>query len=162
MSRESSPRHCPPAPDPDPAPPVDAVPATASESTSARSHDRSTDDLRIRALWSSAVGVAALLLLGVLWVEWRRVSPPALPDTLYRVPVNRADRATLQLLPNVGPTLADRIAARRRAVGPFRDVSDLRAVKGIGEKTARRISPHVTFAVESAPSRDPLGYASPD
>lgn len=47
--------------------------------------------------------------------------------------VNRADAASLQGLPGVGPVLAERIVAFREANGPFGVVEDLLQVPGIGE-----------------------------
>lgn len=49
------------------------------------------------------------------------------------VHVNTADAAALQLLPGVGPVLAERIIAHRDDEGPFVTVEDLLDVPGIGE-----------------------------
>src|SRR5262245_5965638 len=59
--------------------------------------------------------------------------------------VNRAASAELQQLPGVGPVLAARIVDERRAHGPFRDLADLRRVKGIGNKIVERLAPLVRF-----------------
>ncbi len=48
------------------------------------------------------------------------------------VDLNRADAATLQTLPGIGPVLAERIVQRREEVGPFERVDDLTTVSGIG------------------------------
>jgi competence protein ComEA len=45
------------------------------------------------------------------------------------VDLNTADKAALEALPGVGPTVADRIIAAR----PFKTVDDLKNVKGIGD-----------------------------
>lgn len=50
-----------------------------------------------------------------------------------RVRVNTADAAALEMLPGVGPVLAERIVAHREANGPFTVVEDLLDVPGIGE-----------------------------
>ena len=50
------------------------------------------------------------------------------------VNVNTASAEQLQLLPRVGPALAERIIDIREANGPFNSVEDLTNVKGIGEK----------------------------
>ncbi len=62
-----------------------------------------------------------------------------------RIRVNVATPAELELLPGVGPVIANRIADDRAANGPFRDLRDLQRVKGIGPKTAERLAPHVRF-----------------
>ena len=61
------------------------------------------------------------------------------------VHVNRAAAAELQLLPGVGPVLAERILLYRRSHGAFRDLTDLRHVKGIGARTAERLSSCIRF-----------------
>jgi competence protein ComEA len=54
------------------------------------------------------------------------------------VSLSRADQATLETLPGVGPSLASRIIAFREAHGPFQSVSDVLAVSGIGPATLER------------------------
>ena len=49
------------------------------------------------------------------------------------VAVNRATATELEVLPGVGPVLAERIVAYREQNGPFSQVEDLLGVPGIGE-----------------------------
>jgi competence protein ComEA len=58
-----------------------------------------------------------------------------------RLDPNRASETELQLLPGVGPTLAHRIAEHRRQHGPFRTLSALTQVSGIGPRTLERMRP---------------------
>lgn len=51
-----------------------------------------------------------------------------------RIDINRADAATLETLPGIGPATAQKIVAEREANGPFASVEDLMRVPGIGEK----------------------------
>jgi len=51
-----------------------------------------------------------------------------------RLNINRASKRQLMLLPGIGPALADRIIAYRTGTGPFSEVDQLLAVKGIGLK----------------------------
>lgn len=60
-----------------------------------------------------------------------------------RLDLNRADVASLQALPGIGPALADRIVEARRQ-RPFADVDDLQRVAGIGPATVDRLRPLVT------------------
>ena len=53
--------------------------------------------------------------------------------------VNTAGRAELELLPRIGPTLAQRIIEEREANGQFRSADDLQRVRGIGEKTVENL-----------------------
>lgn len=61
-----------------------------------------------------------------------------------RLNPNRASKPELELLPGVGPALADRIIAER-ARAPFARLEDLGRVRGIGPKTLDRLREHVTF-----------------
>lgn len=61
---------------------------------------------------------------------------------------NRADAATLEVLPGIGPARAAAIVATR-CERPFAAVSDLRRVPGIGPHTLRGIAP--SLAVSGAP-----------
>ena len=67
------------------------------------------------------------------------------PGGGYRIDLNRADPATLQLLPGVGPSIADNLVAHRKAQGPFTTPADLEAVHLIGPVLRDRIAPWVTF-----------------
>ncbi|QZA33387.1 helix-hairpin-helix domain-containing protein [Hydrogenibacillus sp. N12] len=61
-----------------------------------------------------------------------------------KVNLNTADAALLQTLPGIGPTRAQAIIAYREEHGPFRDVTELKNVSGIGPKTLERLLPYVT------------------
>ncbi len=60
------------------------------------------------------------------------------------VNVNSASAEQLQLLPRIGPALAERIIEFRETNGPFASVAELVAVKGIGESSLERLEPYVT------------------
>lgn len=60
------------------------------------------------------------------------------------VNINTAESEQLQLLPRVGPALADRIIEFRETNGPFGSIDELVAVKGIGETSLERLEPYVT------------------
>jgi competence protein ComEA len=59
------------------------------------------------------------------------------------VNINTASAEQLQLLPRVGPALADRIIEFREANGSFRTVDEIVAVKGIGEKSFEKLEPFI-------------------
>lgn len=71
---------------------------------------------------------------------------PALADTEKGavVNINTASVQELQLLPRVGPSLAQRIVEFREKNGPFKRAEELMRVKGIGEKTFALLQPYVT------------------
>jgi competence protein ComEA len=56
-------------------------------------------------------------------------------------PLAQADWPELSLLPDIGEQLAKRIVANRRQNGPFRDLEDLRRVRGIGPRTLEGMKP---------------------
>ncbi|MCX7895616.1 MAG: helix-hairpin-helix domain-containing protein [Thermoanaerobaculum sp.] len=59
------------------------------------------------------------------------------------VNINTATTQELQLLPRVGPALAQRIVEFREKQGPFKSPEELMRVKGIGEKTFALLKPYV-------------------
>lgn len=59
--------------------------------------------------------------------------------TSGKIDINRATEQDLESLPGIGPVLAGRIVEHRHGVGSFRDIEDLRDVKGIGKKKFDRI-----------------------
>lgn len=65
------------------------------------------------------------------------------------VNINTAGVEQLQLLPRIGPALAERIIEFREAHGPFGSIEELVAVKGIGESSLARLEPYVATKGES-------------
>lgn len=66
------------------------------------------------------------------------------PAAAGRVDLNSATESELDALPGIGPVLAGRIVAHRRAHGPYRTPDDLLAVPGIGPRLLERLLPRVT------------------
>ncbi|AJS57654.1 ComEA family DNA-binding protein [Paenibacillus sp. IHBB 10380] len=65
------------------------------------------------------------------------------PSNVLKVNVNTAGAAELTDLPGIGEKKAQAILEYRNLKGPFRKVSDLLNVKGIGTKMLQKIAPHV-------------------
>ena len=61
------------------------------------------------------------------------------------VNVNTADAEQLQLLPRIGPALAERIISFRETNGPFKSPDEMVAVKGIGERSMEALKPYLTI-----------------
>lgn len=74
----------------------------------------------------------------------RRVSaaPPPTATAGLKININTAKRAELELLPGIGPSLADRIIAERDRGGLFKTLEDLGRVRGIGARTIERLREH--------------------
>ncbi len=92
--------------------------------------------------------MGGLLLLAVVVLVVAAMRPATrhtLParDAVFRVDLNRADTATLCLLPGIGPRLAEAVVLDREAAGPFESAQDLARVRGIGPRTLERLAPYV-------------------
>ncbi|HEX7089342.1 MAG TPA: helix-hairpin-helix domain-containing protein [Longimicrobiales bacterium] len=77
------------------------------------------------------------------------------PDRLgpgQRLDPNVAPAEELARLPRVSRALAERIVAERQRGGPFRAVSDLERVPGIGPRTAERLAPFLKLPAPTAPA----------
>lgn len=86
------------------------------------------------------------------WLDFTRAPPlgaarasPSGADEPARIDPNRADEATLITLPGVGPALAGRIMESRRSEGPFRVVTDMLRVRGIGPVVLARLRPFLSL-----------------
>lgn len=107
---------------------------------------------------SSPLSALALLVLAMSLVglarAWRAERPPSVlresrpvvdgPDARALrdgepLDVNRAAPAELELLPRIGPAMAQRIVEAR----PFASVDDLTRVRGIGPRTLETLRPLV-------------------
>lgn len=60
------------------------------------------------------------------------------------MPLNTATEQNLELIPGIGPKLAQRIISFRKEKGPFKDIAGLADITGIGEKKLKEIAPYVT------------------
>jgi len=65
------------------------------------------------------------------------------------VNVNTASSQQLQLLPRIGPSVADRIVEYRKENGKFATAEDLMLVRGVGESTFAQLKSYVTLTGET-------------
>ncbi|MGV3605115.1 MAG: ComEA family DNA-binding protein [Planctomycetaceae bacterium] len=78
------------------------------------------------------------------------------PTELMQIDINSADWPELALLPDIGETMAKRIAEDRKEKGKFSSPQDLARVKGIGPKTVENLAPYVApIPVSGTPSSAP-------
>jgi competence protein ComEA len=96
----------------------------------------------------AVISLLALIAIGGYWVNQAVIrhrvidldkAPPLDPG--YRVDINLADWPELAQLPEMGESLAQKIVAWRKEHGPFKELTDLRRVKGIGPKKFEAIRP---------------------
>ena len=99
---------------------------------------------------AAALLAVALLAIAGHWVyqgryrgqliEIDRAEPIAID---FKIDINQADWPELCLMPGIGEQLAKRIVEYRTENGPFRDLQDLRNVRGIGPKTWEGMQPYL-------------------
>ncbi len=108
--------------------------------------------------------IVLLLLIGGLAVWYFTWEPPApMGGMKVAVNVNTAEADVIELLPGVGPGLAQKIVAARQSGGPFADLADLaNRVEGIGPKKAAVLRPHLLFELnpQETPADPPAKKSS--
>jgi competence protein ComEA len=70
--------------------------------------------------------------------------PDPASSAAQRIDINTAEAWLLTALPGIGATHASDIIAYREANGPFRSITDLLKVKGIGQATLDKIKDYIT------------------
>jgi len=60
------------------------------------------------------------------------------------VNINTADATELATLPGIGQVKAEAIVQYRKDHGKFKNINDLKEVKGIGDKVVEKIKPEAT------------------
>lgn len=71
-------------------------------------------------------------------------SSPFAPSGGGLININTASKAELELLPGIGPALAERIIQYREENGYFMSIEDIKNVSGIGEKRFEQLKDKIT------------------
>ncbi|NND73160.1 MAG: helix-hairpin-helix domain-containing protein [Rhodothermales bacterium] len=71
-------------------------------------------------------------------------STDAYESVVTTVNINSANLEELTVLPGIGPAMAQRIIDYRDRFGPFKNKTELTAIRGIGAKTFERIKDRVS------------------
>jgi len=98
-----------------------------------------------RLTFAFLLGTAAVALLGRYFPIFARPTPMQLTRStiVTGIDLNRADKAELLQLPQVGERRADEIIAARERAGSFKSKDDLRSAKGIGPARQQALAPYV-------------------
>lgn len=102
------------------------------------------------------LGGACLALLWSVPIHTARAGAPEPGvSTLGVVNINTASVDTLQLLPGVGPVVAQAILFEREHRGGFKRIEDLARVRGIGPSLLKKLRPHVILVGRSTALLEP-------
>lgn len=69
-------------------------------------------------------------------------------DNIGKIDLNTATLQQLQLLPGIGPTMAQRILDYREIQGKFESIEQITNISGIGEKTFEKLKDYITVEVD--------------
>src|SRR5580704_1783822 len=78
---------------------------------------------------------------------------------LHPINLNTANAAQLELVRGIGPSTAEKILQARKSYGSFKDVDDLLAIRGIGQKRLDKMRKYLT--VGSTTTAKKAGAGSP-
>ncbi len=92
--------------------------------------------------------ILSLLILGLFCVgvsySGKTFSSPAIEAIKFKEPsisinINTATQAQLERLPGIGPILAESVILYRQRTGGFKNIEEIKNVKGIGDKKFEKI-----------------------
>jgi competence protein ComEA len=63
---------------------------------------------------------------------------------LHAIYINTANASQLELVPGIGPSTAEKILQARKSYGAFKEVDDLLAIRGIGQKRLDKMRKYLT------------------
>ncbi len=94
-----------------------------------------------------AILIAVLIALNIVnYAKRERLKANTLvvvEEIAVKISINTAQTDELDVLPGIGPALADRIVVYRKKHGPFKTVEDIKKVKGIGNKLLEKMFPFI-------------------
>jgi len=97
------------------------------------------------------VAIALVVFLGTLIRYFNLEVKDVASDSISKenqspkININQVSATGLQRLPGIGPVLSRRIIEYRKTRGLFKDIIDLKKIKGIGEHKAEAIKDYIEF-----------------
>lgn len=79
---------------------------------------------------------------------------------LHPINLNTANAAQLELVPGIGPSTAEKTLRARKSYGSFKDVDDLLAIRGIGQKRLDNMRKYLTVG-STTTAKKSTGAGSP-
>jgi competence ComEA-like helix-hairpin-helix protein len=99
--------------------------------------------------------LAVLFLCAAATPCLSKKKPPAQP-----VNINAATSEELQLVPGIGPVIADKILQMRKSYGPFKSVDDLLAIRAPGPKRLDKMRKYLVAGKTSSKNASPAAGCS--
>lgn len=116
-----------------------------------RSYYRNSDILKhqnksISLTWDGS----QIIVINNKYISEQNITKNTLPPDLcpiffQPIPLNYADTELLVTLPGIGPVTAELILQKRLELGRIISSDQLMSIKGIGEKTAKKIEQYTTY-----------------
>ena len=91
--------------------------------------------------YSSLLAIAGISLLFLVYASLATA-------TEGKININSATVKELRQLKGIGKTIAERIVAYREDVAPFKEIGDIKKVKGVGKATFAKIEDQITVEDE--------------
>ncbi|MEO0094901.1 MAG: ComEA family DNA-binding protein [candidate division WOR-3 bacterium] len=96
---------------------------------------------------SLSILILILIVINIIgYINWKAnkiICGMIIEEETKQISINRADLNELEMLPGIGPALAQRIIDYRKNNGGFKNIEDIKKVKGIGEKLFEKIKPFI-------------------
>lgn len=91
--------------------------------------------------------IGILIIINIInYTQWRTNKKSyaiIIEEGIRKISINEADESELEMLPGIGPSLAKMIIEHREKNGDFKNIEEIKKVKGIGEKLFEKIKPYI-------------------